>query len=264
MGLSTKRNEEKQYSIEALDRGLRLLQLFLYEKRELTLSEIASALGEYKSTALRTLSTLEARGFVEKNPESERYWLGPKTFALGMLYSSGMRIRKLARPFCESLANEFGETVHLAVLNRAKLDEGKVLVIDKIETSQVLRLSPDMGSDADAHASAVGKVLLASLTDEEVTRILGRSELRRYTANTICTVKDLLRELETVRRQGFAVDNEELEVGLTCVAAPIVDPTGHTVAAVSLSGPSPRIAPILSSVLPSVMQCARRISDQIN
>ncbi|MEW6245054.1 MAG: IclR family transcriptional regulator [Bacillota bacterium] len=261
--MRTKRNEEKQYSIEALDRGLRLLQLFLYEKRELTLSQIASALGEYKSTVLRTLSTLEARGFVERNTENERYWLGPKTFALGMLYSSGMRIKKLARPFCESLANEFRETVHLAVLNRAKLDEGKVLVIDKIETSQVLRLSPDIGSDADAHASAVGKVLLASLTDEEVSRILARSELRRYTPKTICTLKDLLRELQEVRRQGYAVDNEELEVGLTCVAAPIVGPTGHTVAAVSLSGPSPRLAPILSSVPKSVMQCARRISDQM-
>lgn len=225
--------------IEAIDRALQLLLLFYEEKRELGISEIAAILGMHKSTAYRTLATLQQRGFVEKNPSNQKYWLGIKTFTLGMVYSSKMELRTLARPFLEKLAERFSEAVHLAVLDLSQDGEPRVVVIDKIETRQIL--STRIGFDFYVHSSGVGKVLMAYSTPDKVARLVKNQRLRRFTKNTITDVARFNEELAAIRENGYAIDREEMEIGLTCVAVPIRNHEGEVVAAVSLSGPTTRI-----------------------
>jgi DNA-binding IclR family transcriptional regulator len=252
-------------SIEALDRGLKILNLFAEKGRELGLTEIAALLGEHKSTVYRTLATLESRGFVERGALSKRYWVGVSLFTLGSLYQSRMEIRRVARPLAECLANRFEETVHLGILDEIKIAEGKIVVLDKIETSHPLRLTPSIGAEADAHACGVGKAILAYQDEKVVQDIVKRMGLKRYTSNTITALEDLQRELARVRDQGYALDEQELEIGLRCVAAPIFNRSGRAVASVSLSGPTARLlAERMPQIIEGVKDTARSITERLN
>ncbi len=257
--------EEKETgAIEALDRGLKILNLFAQEKRDLALTEISSMIGEHKSTVYRTLATLEARGFVERSQGSKKYWVGVRLFTLGGLYQSRVEIRRIARPLAEVLANRFEETVHLGILENRKLTEGKVIVLDKIDTPQPLKLSPSIGAEAAAHACGVGKALLAYQDIDVVERIACDGCLKAYTVNTITTLEALLKELETIRAQGYAIDEQELEMGLKCIAAPIFDNLGRAVAAISISGPSSRLCgERLPEMIEGVKETAMHITERL-
>lgn len=250
--------------IQAVDRALEVLLLFQQEKRELGVTEIANRLGLYKSTVYRVLATLERRGFVRKNPVTEKYWLGLRVYALGMLYNRLMGLQDIASPWLRKLGERFQETAHLAVLNDGNEEEAEIIVIDKIETSYRLSLTPPVGSTFPAHCSGLGKVLLAYSDPAWVERAVGLKPLRRFTANTITSWEVLRRELANIRRDGYAVDNEEVEVGLRCVAAPIFDHTGSVVAAISISGPTSRLTDQrLPELIRGVTTIAGRISREL-
>jgi len=250
--------------IQALDRALQVLLLFQQEKRELGVTEIAAKLGYYKSTVYRVLSTLERRGFVQQNELTGKYWLGFRLYALGMLANQYMGLRDLARPWLRELGERYQETVHLAVLNDNKENGPEIIVIDKIETKHRLSLTPPVGSSSPAHCSGVGKVLLAYADPSWLCRVLGQAPLTKFTENTITDPGELEQELARIRRAGYALDNEEIEVGLRCVAAPIFAPSGTVVAAISVSGPTSRMTDErLPELIASVMETARAISDRL-
>lgn len=254
---------DDKYTIKSLERALDVMMLFYKEKRELGVSEIAEYLGMYKSTVHRILTTLERRGFIQKNSRNNKYWLGIKVFSLGMLYAKEMKLRDIARPHLSRLAEKFKETTHLAVIDFNREEGPEVVVLEKIQKAQFLSMTPPVGSSSPAYCSAMGKILLAYSDPETVEKIL-KKPLKRYTQNTITDYNKLLKELKKIRQQGYAVDNEELEVGLTCFAAPVYDFENKVIASISLSGPSARLESLKArDVIREVQKTAEEISENL-
>lgn len=224
-----------QYRIKVLEKALAVLELFDQPSVELTATGVAKKLGMSKSTAFRILSVLEARSYLERARDDGAYRLGFMLHRLGSLVEGRAVIQRRARPVLEELKQECDETVHLVVL-----DDGEALYLDKIEGRKAIRVVSRVGMRLPLHCSGVGKVLLASLSDDEVDAIIRLRELAPFTPNTITERAKLRAELRLVRRKGFAIDNEEIELGLKCVAAPVRDASGGVVAAVSISGPKYR------------------------
>lgn len=227
-------------TINSVDRALDLLLLFQKEGKEMGVTEISKALGIYKSTIYRTLTTLENKGFVQQNPENGKYWLGFSLYSLGMLVKNKLTVKNLVYPYAKALSDKFKEVIHISVLDKNSETCPKHIIIEKIESQQVLSLTPPVGSSAYCHSSAVGKSLLAFSSPEYLKKFIG-SELPKFTAKTINEWDSLLKELEQIRKDGYALDDEELELGLTCVAVPIIGRDQEVMAALSISGPTARI-----------------------
>lgn len=248
---------EDRYGIGALTRGLEILELFTSENPSLTLTEIVQISGLIKSTAFRTLSTLESMGYVERDPTTKRFRPGFKVLRLGFSALHNMEIREIARPHLERLAERVQETASLAVL-----DGMDVVYVDRTRNKAIVGVIVDIGSRLPAHCTALGKVLLADLPDEELHNRVARGTLKRYTSHTITDHHVLLRELPVIRKKGYAGDDEELAVGLRAAAAPIFDMTGNAVAAVNISGPVTTISRerLKGQIVPALMETAMQIS----
>ena len=227
-------------TINSIDRALDILLVLQQEGKEMGVTQISKELGLYKSTVCRTLATMEKRNFVQQNPDNGKYWLGLKLYSIGMLIREKMPLKNIAYPYAKALSDKFKEVVHISVLDQSAVVFPKHIIIDKIESDQVLSVIPPIGSIAACHSAAVGKCLLAFSAPEYIEKFVG-NELPVYTINTITNWDDLQAELKTIRQEGYALDHEELELGLTCVAAPIFGTDQKVVAALSLSGPTARI-----------------------
>ena len=215
--------------INAVDRALDMLIYMYNAGTEVSITKISEDMGVYKSTVFRTLATLEAKGFVTKNPETEKYSLGIRLYIMGT--SIGEKI---------GIHDEFNEAVNVSILERNEKDIYRSVMIYKEENNQILRFNSEVGSRNDCHCAAVGKCLLAFSENIDLS-IYDQRPMIKYTEHTIVTRKELEKELEKVRLQGFAVDDEEREMGLTCIGAPIFKNGQYAVAAISLSGPTSRI-----------------------
>ncbi len=222
--------------LSSVSKALSLLDAFTREKPVLTLSELAKGTGTHKSSVFRLLATLENHGFVERQPVERGYRLGWKLLELAGRMVGRNELRELAAPFLEELAEKSGEIVHLSVLDR-----GEIVYLDKRGRSQPLTVSTMIGGRSPAHASAMGKALLAGLPADQAQRMLKERRLIRFTPTTIIDHRRLARELKAIRRQGYALDNEETFPGIRCVAAPLIDGDGQVRAAISVTAPSQRM-----------------------
>ncbi len=230
--------EEK---ISSIDRALDILFLLHSEGNEMGVTEIASALGLYKSTVYRTLATLEKRGCVQQNSENGKYWLGIKLYALGMAAGEKMNLKRIIQPYAKKLSEKFNEVVNVSVLDTAsdKYPRSVLILKEEIPT-QVLKMTPGIGTSNKCYNSATGKVLLAFSGEETLQRCKGE-KIIPFTEKTIKSWDQLFGELKEIREKGYSIDDEEQEIGLTCVAAPILDRNKNVVAAISLSGPTSRV-----------------------
>jgi DNA-binding IclR family transcriptional regulator len=243
--------------VQSLDRSLDLLEAFTTERLELGLSELARVTGLNKATTYRLASTLVARGFLANH--ERQYRLGFKILNLGHILLESLDLRKAAHPTLTTLVKGTGETAHLCVL-----EQGEVVYIDKVDTSQPVRLHSWIGRRAPAHCTAVGKVLLASLPRSSVEEIIREHGLRRFTVATNTDPAELAKHLARIRRQGFAVDNEEIVPGIRCIAAPIFDHAGQVVAAIGIAGPVQRISPgKVRALATSVCDAADTVSQSL-
>ena len=222
--------------IQSIDRALQVLELFSLEKPEWGVTEISKALNIYKSNVHNILSTLTEKGFVKKDPKTDKYKLGIKFFELGSVVIKNMDLRKIAYPYIEKLSKEFNETVHLGVL-----DEGRVVSIEREESNKGLCSHIEIGKRTPLHCTAVGKAIMAYLSEDEINFIIKEKGLKKYTENTITNKEELEKEFLKIRKQGYAVDNTEHEEGVRCVAGPIRDYNGKVIASMSISGPAFRI-----------------------
>lgn len=242
--------------IRAVERALAILRAFTPSAPELSVSELARAVGLHKSTVHRLLATLERTGFVAQDAASRHYRLGLPLFELGSLVVNTMELRRLARPHLEEIHRACGETVHLGML-----DEGEVVYIDKVESTRRVRMYSQVGRRAPAHCTALGKVLLAHLPDAALSEVIERRGLRRYTSNTITSPKELRDHCALIRQQGYALDAGEHEELIQCASAPISDHTGRAVAAVSVTSVSAAMdRHRIAEYAGLVMDAARRIS----
>ncbi len=223
---------------QVVDRVVDILETFATIGPELGVSDVSRALGLKKATAHRLLASLLRRGLVAQDPVTRRYRLGMKLWELGSLATSQLDWVDRVKPFLQHLTDVTGETSHLAVLN-----DGQVLYVDKVESTRSLRMPSQVGKRLPVHCTGVGKALVAFLPEEVLKGVLTRRGMPRMTAHTITDRELFLRQLGEVRERGYAVDNEEIDEGLTCLAAVVRDHTSHVVAAISIAGPTSRLRP---------------------
>ena len=248
-----------RYRIQAIERAVSILNAFSMDDPELGVTELADRLGLHKSTVHRFMVNLDAAGLVERNARTGRYRLGLHVFELGALVMQQMNLWDEALPFLEGLVHDTGETGHLAVL-----DKGEAIYIERVEARRALRVPSAIGRGYPAHATNLGKVLLADLSRERVEAIIAERGLAAYTSQTITDPAELEADLDLIRRRGYAVDNEEYDDGLRCIGAPVRDHSGQTVAALGIGGPVTRITPERVEELGGlVMTAARGLSRRL-
>ena len=216
--------------------AIRLLKAFSDSDREIGISALSKKLGVSKSTVHRVATTLVAEGLLEQNPENDRYRLGLALFSLGTLVRRRMDISNEAKPFLSKLRETTKENIHLAVLQGSE-----VVYVYDMESSQAVRLKPHLGSTKPLFCSAEGLAILAFQPPSFVDRVLS-GPLQPRTNNTMTDPAKIRARLEKIRADGYALEDEESEIGMRCVAAPIFDAEGHAVAAVGVAGPSQRLS----------------------
>jgi DNA-binding IclR family transcriptional regulator len=245
--------------IKSVLRATKILDYIGNNTNEVRLTAISNDLEINMSTIHSIIATLEKAGYISQNKNNHKYSLGKKLFELGKVYEGKMSFTALARPYLKKLADKFDETVQLGVLSN-----DKVLYIDKIESKHSLRMTCQMGSKDELHSSATGKLLLAYLKDKEVDKLLNK-KLEKYTENTITDPKKLKEELDKIKKQGFALDKEEAEVGLNCAAAPVKDSFGNVIAAIGISTPTSRISEAqLMEIKDNLIKEASDLSDLLS
>ena len=232
-------NATSRYYIRSVQRALRLLKSFSPEEPEVSLTELSKRLGLNISSTFRLLVTLQSQGYVEQIGENGKYRLGVASLELGSVFLSQVGIRQTSTPVLEALRQQFGETVHLSTLDRNTME---VIYLEKLEgLLPIIFMSSRVGGRAPAYCTGVGKALLAHEDPADLRRFYFENGLSRYTPDTITDVDQLLAELAEIRQLGFAVDEEEHEIGVKCVAAPIWNHETRVIAAISVSGPVNRM-----------------------
>lgn len=223
------------------------------------LGVISADLHMNKSTIYRFLATLCSLGYVVQNPESGRYALGSKVVWLASHFLDGIDLRTLARPFLKSLVEKTRETVHLAIL-----DNYEVVYIDKVDGLQPVKMASRIGGRMPAHSTGLGKALLANMDEIHWREYINKVGLQVYTPNTINDPDTFIRHLRQIRERGYSIDNSENEEGIRCVAVPVFDHTGQTIAAISISGWSLTMTPERDAELSSLArQVAYEISERL-
>jgi DNA-binding IclR family transcriptional regulator len=242
--------------VQSVDRALTILDI-LARLGEAGVTEIAGELGVHKSTAFRLVSTLESHGMVEQNEGRGKYRLGVGVLRLAGATTARLDVVQEARSICRKLAADSGETVNIAVLS-----DRSALYLDQVAGQSALQSHNWVGQHIPLHATSNGKVLLSELSSDEVDNRLPR--LTSYTSDTVTTRAKLRRELVEVREQGFAVAVDELEVGLTAIAAPIRNAHGDVIASLSVSGPTFRLTePRVKELVPAVLDAADEVSRRL-
>ena len=253
---------KSDYVIQTVQNALRLLEAF-HDSPELGVSELARRLGLHKNNVFRLLATLELSGYIEQSDATERYRLGPRCLELGRSFSLGSRLLERARPVLEQLSEELSESVHLGVLN-----DFEVVHLDGELPRQLVVASSRVGKRLPAHATALGKVLLANGDDVLKAAFVTEGRPGALGARTHGTITDrdkLIEHLRGVASQGFALDLQECEEGLCCGAAPVYGADGSCVAAISVSGPASRLTEdrLHREILPVLVERTERLSAQL-
>ncbi len=255
-----KGNERKAKTVQSVDRTLAILETLASYREPISLTMLSVKLGLNISTVHRLLNTLIIAGFVEQEPNQGHYRLGLKTFEIGNAALYNLDIRSIAKPYLKELVDRCSETANLSVLNH-----GDVVYIDQVESPNIVKMFAQPGTRGPAYCTACGKVLLAALIPGEVNQIIKETKFFKYTDSTITDPELLKEEIDKVRQQSYAIDFGELEEGVQCVAAPIRNHEGKTIAAISVSGPETRISQVFSQaeLIKLIIEAANRISLQL-
>lgn len=249
------KNKENYFFINSLAKGMKALEI-LSDNEMLSVTQIAKIMNINRASSHRFLSTLRELGYVDKDSNS-KYFLTLKPLMLGMKLLDRFDIRKIAQPFLQELASKFNETINLGFFNGKE-----VMTIDKIDSTEILRMDASVGGSEPAHCTSLGKAILAYLPEQELEEYLDKAELKPRTAHTLTSKDQIKEELNKIRENGYAVDDEEFSVGLRCVGAPIFDYKGQAKYAISISGPSIRFGhKRIDEMQIELRQAASRLSE---
>jgi DNA-binding IclR family transcriptional regulator len=228
----------KKYSVPALEKAMVILDLLADSDKGYTITELNVQSKIPKATVFTTLSVLEDHNMVKKD-DNGKYRIGAKVYTLGMKYARQNSILEVSRRHLAKLMNETGFTVHLGVL-----DDGKVLYIDKLEPDSYIKFSSYPGMRSDFHITGLGKAIAAFLSNDDFDKLITRASLYQHTPKTITQIEDLQKILEKVRINGYSVEDEEEEMGVCCIGAPIFGEKGKlAIAAVSVTALTTQITP---------------------
>lgn len=244
--------------VQSLARGLAVIRVFDADHAALTSSEVARLTGFTRATARRLLMTLVELGYVHS--DGRHFTLRPKVLELGYSFLSSMTLPEIARPHLEELAQAMDETCSLAVL-----DDDHIVYVARVSTRRIMRFAISVGSRFPAYATTMGRVLLAAQSDEWLDGYLERTELRPFTPRTVTDPARLRSGLDRVRRQGYALADQELEDGIRSLAVPVRDPDGAVVAAMNVTVHTSRgtVASMRKEMLPLLLDCARAVEEDL-
>lgn len=223
--------------VQSVDRTLSILELLSKNEQGLYIKDISLELELHKSTVHRLLGTLIYKGYVKQNESSSKYYVTMKLFQLGSRKVENIDLIEIARPYLNKIAQISGEVVHLVIR------DGKYIVyVDKVEGNQTIRMHSKIGRRSYMYCTGVGKAIMSTLQQKEVKKIWGESTIKKYTKYTIENLSDMEEELRHIKNVGYAIDNEENELGVRCCAVPIIDYKQVSSAALSVSGPTSRMS----------------------
>ncbi|TCN28158.1 IclR family transcriptional regulator [Mesobacillus foraminis] len=243
-------------SVQSVERALCILNLLKDHPGGMGITQIAKKLEVAKSSAHRLTTALCNFGLVTKNLENDKYLLGLKLVELGETVLETLDIRTVAQPYLQKLVNELDETVHLVILENCE-----IVYIDKIESPQTIRMYSRIGRRAPVHCTGVGKAIMAFFPEEEIDQIITEKGLHRFTEYTHTNRESLLANLDEIRSRGFSIDEQEHELGIRCVAAPVFNHHNKVVAGVSVAAPTYRLpTTMVEEYAAKLTACAGSIS----
>jgi IclR family acetate operon transcriptional repressor len=241
--------------VQSVDRTLDVLESLASRRGATGISELAQLVGLHVSTVHRLLATLVDRGYVRQDPESSRYHLGSRIFMLASAADVHLDLRLVARPYLERLMRNSGETANLVTMS-----EREVVYLDQVASMHLVKMFTAPGMRAPLYCTGTGKLMLAYKPAPFIESVLS-APMKRFTAKTIVTKAALESELNAIRKNGYAIDDEEMEEGVRCLAVPIFDRRRQCVGALSVSGPTTRLTPERVHKLAAT---ARTVADELS
>jgi DNA-binding IclR family transcriptional regulator len=248
----------KTQSVPALERGLLILEYLAQSRRGVTLSQLTRKLQLPRSTGHALLLTYQRSGYVQRCEKTGRYCLGLRLQALANLALGGTSLRSQAATLLHKLMQDSGLTVHLAVM-----EEGEAILIDRVEAPGAPQLATWVGKRMGLHCTALGKALIAELSPDVLDELIRKQGLMRYNENTISSRRALRLTCENVQQLGYAIDDEEEEIGVRCIGAPVRNSAGEVVAAISISGTKTQLENIPARAA-QVVHVAAALSHQLS
>jgi len=246
-------------TVQSIDRALNLLEILSDHNKGLGLIDLSERSALSKSTVHRLLNTLSENGYVKQSEESGKYMLTMKLFHLGSKNVEKMDILKLSRPYLENLRDLSGEVVHLVLR-----DGNEVIYIDKVESENTIRMYSNIGKKGTLYSTSVGKAIMAYLSDEEIKKIWECIEVEALTEYTITDFKGFMKEINGIRKVGYAIDREENELGVKCLGSAILDYSKRPVAAMSISGPVQRMTDEkVTDLVRNILEAKRLVSKEL-
>ena len=248
--------EPRDNSVQSIDRALDIIEVLSENQEGLGVTEIADRVGLHKSTAHRILATLAARGYINKTDKGG-YKIGLKLIEAVSCYINSLELQTEARPYVAQITAELGLTSHLGVL-----DGDQVVYIEKMDVFSNVRMYSQIGVRVHSYSCSLGKCLLSNYSAAEVRKIMANCSFIKFTKKTLGSVDELIADLDLVRSRGWAIDDEEAELGHRCIGAPIYDYRGDIIAAISASGPTAaltrdRIQPVAEYVRKQALEISR-------
>jgi DNA-binding IclR family transcriptional regulator len=247
-------------SNQSVEKVLQIIEVMAQNKGPMRLQDIANQIGQPASSVIRFLNTLMKYGYVDQDPDTSKYSLSMKFCKIGDMVSSQFSVRDLVRPYLFELSEKCGESVCLAV--EQNMEAVYLDVADGPNT--IIKVMQRIGHRAPLHCTGVGKLLLLNYSITEIDRLIQEKGLVKLTENTIVEKSELLAELNKIRQSGYAVDNEECEIGARCIAAPLLDYSGKVIASFSITGPVSRMTDEKMSIIkPLIINTTRNLTKKL-
>jgi IclR family acetate operon transcriptional repressor len=247
--------EARDGGVQSVDRALTLLETLAEDDEGYRLSDLAVRTGLSTSTVHRLLSTLESRRFVQFDRAHSRWHVGSRAFSVGATFARRRNFSAQAVPYLRKLRDLTRETANLAVV-----DDEFIIVLTRMESREIMRSLTKVGGRVAMVTSGVGKAVLATYSNEEVSAIIRHHGMPRLTEKSIVRPSDLFKELEKIRKQGYALDDEEASMGLRCIAAVVYNDCAEPLAAISVSGMTSRLT---DDRLPEIGQIVREVAREM-
>jgi DNA-binding IclR family transcriptional regulator len=250
------KREKSEYAVQAVNNAIDILGLLGDTEGELSMSEVGAKLNLTKSNVNKLLATLESFGYVEYNRYTGNFRLGVKTFQISQAYINKLNLIEISVQILTMVKEKLNESVYISVLR-----DGNVVYLNMVESDHAVRVLPRIGNVGPAYATATGKAQLAYKPKNEIEKLY-KNGLRKVTENTIADVGNLEAELDKIKEQGYAIDNEEYEVGVRCVGAPVFNFLDEVIGGISVSAPVERLSEkrMHDEVVPVVTEAAKILS----
>lgn len=252
-------SENKLSGNQSAEKALRILEYLADQNESMRLMDIAKAMNMNSSTTLRFLTTLQVTGYVNQEEDTSRYYLTYKLAALGQKANHNKQLPRIISPYLKRISETLQESVCLAIEQNHQ-----VVYIDVQEgPKQIVRAMQHIGNIAPLHCTGIGKLLLLNYSKSQLDDYIRVYGLEKYTQYTLTTKEALVCELDSIRQKGYAMDNEECEIGACCIAFPVYDYTNKIIAGISVTGPSARITKSFAEKwAPYIHQMTKQISQQ--